>query len=110
MLQEKLPTANTTCEVCGTKYYACKKCIELVYKGTYGWKLTCCSHACFQLKMLLDSYERGELDGTQAKEFVDTLCFPVESDRFQPKYKQFVVDINIPKKKKRIKNKPIEDQ
>lgn len=104
MLQEKLPVANTSCEVCGTKYYACKKCIELMHKGTYGWKLTCCSHACFQMKMLFASYSNGELDKAQVKTFIDTLSIPVDTNDLQEKYKQFVIDVNKPSKKKTRKN------
>lgn len=110
MLQEKLPIANTTCEVCGTKYYACKRCIELMYKGVYGWKLTCCSHACFQMKMLFDSCTNGKFDKAQAKEFIDTLSMPIEADKLQEKYRQFVIDIQTPERKKRARKKSVEDQ
>lgn len=109
MLQEKLPTANTTCEVCGTKYYACKKCIELMNKGILGWKLTCCSPACFQMKMLFDSYANGEFSYSQAKDFYDTLSVSFEVDSLQDKYKQFIIDLNAPKKKKRSKKKTAEE-
>lgn len=109
MLQEKLPIANTTCEVCGTKYYACQKCIKLMHMGTYGWKLTCCTHACFQMKMLFDSYQNESIDRVQAKEFIETLSLPVEVDNLQEKYKSFIDEINTTKQTKKAKSKSLKD-
>lgn len=90
MNQEKLPKANHTCEVCGTKYYACNKCIELSKKGILGWKLTCCTKDCFQLKMLHSSFEANEVDKSYCAQFINTLSFPVEKDQLQDRYKSFV--------------------
>lgn len=93
MLQEKLLKANHSCEVCGTKYYACNKCIELSGKGIHGWKLTCCTRDCFQLKMLVDSFESNEIDTTQALQFVNTLTLPVDISLLNEPYKQFLLDL-----------------
>lgn len=93
MLQEKLPVANHVCEVCGTKYYACNKCIELKHKGIYGWKLTCCTRSCFQLKMFYDSYLAGEFDKSQAVDFIGTLSLPVSADALNEKYALFLNEI-----------------
>ncbi len=95
MLQEKLPKANHSCEVCGTKYYACNKCIELSGKGIYGWKLTCCTRNCFQLKMLYNSYDSGEVDKEQALRFIETIVLPVENTRLNDPYKQFMLDLQM---------------
>lgn len=49
MLQNDLPKANATCEVCGRPYYVCKPCIENRDKGIFGYKLVCCSHDCYKI-------------------------------------------------------------
>lgn len=49
MRQEDLPKANATCEVCGRKYYVCRPCIELRDRGTFGYRLVCCSLECYKV-------------------------------------------------------------
>lgn len=93
MLQEKLPIANHICEVCGTKYYACNKCIELMHKGIYGWKLTCCTRSCFQMKMFYNSYKSGEFDKQQALAFIETLSLPVPEENLNEDYACFIREI-----------------
>ena len=70
MNRNDLPAPNANCEVCGTPYHRCSKCIKLRDKGIDTWKLHCDTSRCYQVLKAVEWAENRMID---AKEFNDSI-------------------------------------
>ena len=52
--RKDLPQPNTTCQICGHKYYMCNKCLKLKRMGIEAWRQHCDCIECYQLYTLLN--------------------------------------------------------
>ena len=51
--RKDLPEANTTCKICGHKYYMCTKCLKLKRMGIESWRQHCDCVECYQIYSIL---------------------------------------------------------
>lgn len=69
MNRKDLPAPNHTCEVCGHKYYRCKKCIEMKYRGIETWRVHCDSIECYQILTFVNEAKEAKVDDSLKTEY-----------------------------------------
>lgn len=81
MRQEDLPKANANCQICGTPYYRCEKCIKLGQQGVMSWRLFCDTSRCYSIYSILEAYKKNlETKESAKKELSNIGDFPELTD------------------------------
>lgn len=86
-----------TCVVCGKKYQYCKRCKQFEHLPT--WMFAYCSEPCKETYMILNKYDFGHIDASEAQEEINTYNVKVANKEMQKSIKKIKKEISDSKKK-----------